>query len=218
MSLKKIAKLLALQMRLELRSKASIGAIFLFSVVLIFIAFKAFNQFSTMSWNVLYWLLLVLGASTAVLKSFVPSESNLDLYYYTIVDPIDFIVSKILYNFLFLFVLSNLNYLLFIYFSFDAVLDHSSFLINQLLICLGLSIVFSFVSAVASKERNAAVLSSILGLPMILPILLLGIKISAHALGILANSNITQDLLLLFGIDMLLFGLILLLFPTLWKA
>jgi len=189
-----------------------------FSIVVVFISFKAFNQYSTMTWNVMYWVLILFISTNAVLKSFVQEKGGASLYYYQLLDPSLVIVSKIIYNFFFLFVLGILTLLLFIYFSFNPIQDLGVFFGNLALVSLGLSIVFSFVGAIASGEKNASVLSAILGLPMVLPILLMGIKISSIALAITSDSNIGGDFILLMAIDGLLFGLVILLFPILWKS
>jgi len=59
---------------------------------------------------------------------------------------------------------------------------------------------------------------AVLGMPLVLPVLLSGIKISTIALGITVDSEINTDLLLLFAIDMMLTGIVIILFPILWKS
>ncbi len=210
--------LIRTELRLEIRNKFSLASILLFSIVLVFIVFKAFNQFSPMSWNVLYWIIILFLSSNTVLKTFSLERSRTGIYYYTLLDPFKVIISKIIYNFLLLFLLGLVVYLLFIYFTFDAVQHRGVFLGDLALVSFGLSIVFSFSSAIANGESNSGVLISILGLPLVLPILLMGIKISTVALGITSDSQINMDFILLAAIDVLLAGIVIILFPILWKS
>jgi heme exporter protein B len=171
-----------------------------------------------MSWNVLYWIIILFLSSNTVLKTFSLERSRTGIYYYTLLDPFKVIISKIIYNFLLLFLLGLVVYLLFIYFTFDAVQHRGVFLGDLALVSFGLSIVFSFSSAIANGESNSGVLISILGLPLVLPILLMGIKISTVALGITSDSQINMDFILLAAIDVLLAGIVIILFPILWKS
>jgi len=59
---------------------------------------------------------------------------------------------------------------------------------------------------------------AILSLPLIIPILLLLINLSANALGIIGDSGYKSDLLLLAGIDLILFGLAVVIFPVIWRS
>jgi len=61
-------------------------------------------------------------------------------------------------------------------------------------------------------------LMAVMALPIILPVLLLAIKISAQAIGIIIDSSVDVDFMYLIGLDMLMFGLAILLFPILWRA
>jgi len=216
--IKQIFALMETELLLEFRNKFSLASIMLFAVVTVFIVFKAFNQFSPMSWNVLYWVVLLFISTNAVLKTFSVERSRTGIYYYSLLDPYKVIISKILYNFLLLFVMGILTFGLFRYFTFNPVTKYLIFFGDLALVSLGLSIVFSFASAIANGESNSGVLISILGLPLILPILLMGIKISTIAMGITVDSQVATDFIILSAIDMMLAGLVIILFPILWKS
>jgi heme exporter protein B len=56
-----------------------------------------------------------------------------------------------------------------------------------------------------------------LSLPVLLPILLIMVKITAVSIGILEDTSLETDFIILLGIDMLSIGLSLILFPYLWR-
>jgi heme exporter protein B len=84
--------------------------------------------------------------------------------------------------------------------------------------CLGgvsLSLVFSFLAAIASKAQQPSAIMAILGFPLIIPQLLLLMKIANIAF---SNQNgIAQLIGLLVGLDVLIIALAYILFPFLWK-
>jgi heme exporter protein B len=86
--------------------------------------------------------------------------------------------------------------------------------------CLGassLSLLFTFLSAIAAQARQNAALMAILGFPIALPLLMI---LSNLALG--SVSSVVQEgwggmAWLMVGMDVLILGLAMILFPFLWK-
>jgi len=216
--LAKIFQLIKKEFLLELRNKYALGSILLFGLSTVFVVFKAFSQFSTMTWNVMFWVLFLFISTNAVLKSFTQEKGSQAIYLYTLLNPYNVIIAKMIYNLFFLVGVGFMIYILFIYFSFDPVRDLGLFALDIFLVAFGLSVIFSFVSAIAAMENNSSVLMAVLGMPLVLPVLLSGIKISTIALGITMDSEVNTDLLLLLAIDLMLAGVVIILFPILWKS
>jgi heme exporter protein B len=57
---------------------------------------------------------------------------------------------------------------------------------------------------------------SILSFPLVIPVLLLLVKLTANSIGLI-EQDITNDILLLLGIDLLLLAMTLVLYPFLWR-
>jgi len=216
--LSQIFQLIKKEFLLELRNKFALGSILLFGVSTVFIAFKAFNQFSVMTWNVMFWVLFLFISTNAILKSFTQEKGSQALYLYTLLNPYYVIIAKMIYNLFFLSLVGIMIYILFIYFSINPVVHLGLFILDIVLVAYGLSVIFSFVSAIAAMENNSSVLMAVLGMPLVLPVLLSGIKISTIALGITVDSELNTDLLLLFAINLMLTGAVIILFPILWKS
>jgi heme exporter protein B len=82
---------------------------------------------------------------------------------------------------------------------------------------VGFSITFTFVSAISAKADNNATLLAVLSFPLVIPILMTLVKLSANAIGLINDTGVGQDLLILVAIDLILLGLTILLYPFLWR-
>lgn len=209
--------LLQKELLLEWRQKYAIGGILLYVVSTVFIVFLATLVIEAPIWNILFWIIVLFASVNAVVKSFVQENSNRQLYYYTLANPLAIICSKIIYNIGLLFLLTILTYGAMTIVAENPVRDASIFWATLLLGSIGFSITFTFISAIASKADNSATLMAILSFPLVIPILGTLMKISRSALALEQDTSLNQDFLVLGAIDLILFGLVIILFPFLWK-
>lgn len=215
--LKEIAFLLRKEILIELRQKYAIGGILLYVISTVFIVYIAFINVNAMAWNTLFWIVMLFASVNAVAKSFVQESGNRQLYYYVLTNPTAIILSKILYNVILLLSISILAYGAFSLVAGNPVRRPGEFMTALFLGSLGLSIAITFVSAIAAKANNSGTLMAILSFPIVIPILMTLIKISANALGLLTDTSITKDILTLLAIDGILLGMAFVLFPFLWR-
>ena len=216
--LKQIYYLIAKDFSIELRQKHAAAGILLFLVTTVFIIYKSFNSLTQETWNVLYWIIFLFVCLNSILKSFVQEGRDRAIYYYTLFDPEKVIFSKIIYNFFFSLILAFILFGLLSFFTLNPIKDYGLFLSAVVLTCFGISTIFTFVAAISGLGHNNATLMAVMALPIVLPVLLLAIKISAQAIGIIIDSSVDVDFMYLIGLDMLMFGLAILLFPILWRA
>jgi heme exporter protein B len=78
-------------------------------------------------------------------------------------------------------------------FSGFPVKDVGLFIYGSVLGIFGISVVFTFVSVISSSDAGNATLMSILALPLVLPIVLLLLKISAVSTRLLVDTAVMQD-------------------------
>lgn len=203
--------------RLEWRQKYAISGILLYVFSTVFIVYTATIQVQPNVWNPLFWIIVLFASVNAVVKSFVQESGKRELYYYQLVNPVAIILSKIIYNSLLLMVLSLLSWGAFSLVTINPVKDAGMFFLALLLGGIGFSITLTFVSAIAAKANNSATLLAILGFPLVIPILLTLLKISANALRLIQDTAVGTDFLILVAIDILLLGLAVIMFPFLWR-
>jgi heme exporter protein B len=86
--------------------------------------------------------------------------------------------------------------------------------------CLGgcsISLVFTFLAAIAAKAQQQAALMAIMGFPIIIPQLLLLMKIATPAFSSVVQEGWWQMIGLLIVLDAMVVLLSFILFPFLWK-
>jgi heme exporter protein B len=168
-------------------------------------------------WNGLFWVVQLFVCVNAVAKSFLAESKGRMLYFYTIAGSRDFILSKLIFNLLLMLCMSLISLLLFVIL-LDNPLNNALLFIG--ITCLGgisLSLVFTFLAAIAAKAQQQAALMAIMGFPIIIPQLLLLMKISTPAFATVVQQGWMQMALLLVALDVMVVLLALILFPFLWK-
>lgn len=210
------------ELTLEWRQRYAINGILLYLVSTIFICYLSFNvrtnQLNPITWNALFWIILLFTAINAVAKSFIQEKDGKYLYYYWLVSPQVLIISRILYNTLLMLVLALTGYMMYSLVLGNPVGDPALFLVNLLLAAISFSSALTMISAIASKANNNQTLMAILGFPVILPMLLMIIKISKNALDGVARSASYDEMLTLFAINLIVGAVSYLLFPYLWRS
>ncbi len=204
-------------MLLEVRQQYTFYGILLYVAATIFVLYLAMGQPESAVWNGLFWMIQLFICVNAVAKSFLAESKGRLLYYYSIAGSTDFILSKLLFNALFMVVMSVISWLLFSILLCNPVINVAKFLGINLLGGISLSLVFTFLSAIAARAQQNAVLMVIMGFPVIIPQLMLLMRISNIVFSDVLQSGLTQVILLLVGLDLLVIVLSVILFPFLWK-
>lgn len=201
---------------LEFRTGYAISGIFLYLIGTVYIVSRAFQMIKPESWNALFWIIILFASVNAVTKSFVQESNTRQLYFYSLANPIAMILSKIIYNVILLLALSFLTWGAMSFMTINPILKPDVFSLTLVLGSLGFSINFTFISAIAVKANNSSTLMAILSFPLIVPILLLLVDLTAVSIGLLEKS-IDSDIYLLIAIDLLLLAMTLVLYPFLWR-
>ena len=204
---------------LELRQKHTLYGILLYLSSTIFILFLSLPDApSYQTWNALFWMMQLFVCVNAVAKSFLQESKARLLYFQTLVSPASFLLAKLVYNILLMLILSVCTYFIFGLFLDDPTQRSGLFLGIAMLGGVGISMVFTLMSAIASKAQQSAALMAILGFPVILPQLLLIMRLSKAAFGEVFRENaLIQLAVLTAGMDLLVVILAIILFPYLWK-
>ncbi|MBI5916829.1 MAG: heme exporter protein CcmB [Bacteroidetes bacterium] len=202
---------------LEWRQKFAITGILLYVLSTVFIVYISFQNIGPQVWNVLFWVIMLFASVNAVLKSFVQESGYRQLYYYQLLHPIAILLSKMIYNAALLLLLGVLTFVALGFVAGNPVQEAGNFALALFLGSLGFSITFTFVSAIAAKADNSSTLMAILSFPVVIPILLLLVNLSAHAVGLLGGTEIWEKIMLLAAVDLILVALALVLFPFLWR-
>jgi len=201
---------------LEVRQQYSFYGILLYIIATIFVLYMTIREPEAKVWNGLFWVIQLFICINAVAKSFLQETRGRMLYFYSIVNPRDFILAKLVFNSVLMLLMSFLSILLFSLFLGNPVQKVLPFIGLVLLGGWSLSLVFTFLSAIAAKAQQNAAIMAILGFPIIIPQLMLLMQLSntvfSDKMGIAYST-----LLLIIALDVLVVMLAVILFPFLWK-
>jgi heme exporter protein B len=215
-SLKHIFTLFKKDLLLEIRQQYSFYGILLYIGATIFVLYMAVEEPESKVWNGLFWVIQLFICINAVAKSFLQESRGRMLYFYSIAGPRDFVLAKLLFNSLLMLVMSLLSLLLFALFLGNPIQKAWPFIGLVLLGGWSLSLVFTFLAAIAAKAQQNAAIMAVLGFPLIIPQLLLLMRLSNAAF----NPAMTipfDTVLLLIALDLMVVLLAVILFPFLWK-
>lgn len=203
---------------LELRQQHTFYGILLYIAATIFVLYLSMDPPEPNVWNGLFWVIILFVCINAVAKSFLGDSRGRMLYFYSIVSPIEFIISKLMYNVLLMLLMGLLSLLLFTFFLGNPLENGLQFVGIVILGGTGISMVFTLLSAIAARAQQNAALIAIMGFPIILPQLLLLIRLSKTAFAEVFRAGAVFQLAgLIIGLDILIIVLSVILFPYLWK-
>lgn len=203
---------------LEFRQKSTLAGILVYIVATVFISALSFKKIIHPTvWNALFWTIFMFISVNVSGKSFMQETKGKALFNYLYYNPRQFILSKIAYNMLLMAVLSLLTFFFYSWFVGSMVQDLGMFLLALLFSSSAFSGVLSLMSAIASKANNNISLMAILSFPVLMPLLLVSVKLSKHAIDGLEWSVSYKYLLILMMLNFVVVALATLLFNYLWK-
>jgi heme exporter protein B len=168
-------------------------------------------------WNSLFWITLIFCTLQAISKSFLTVSRSRWIYWNQLSSPGQILWSKIIYGWLTMVALTLVNLILFGFFMGMPVIHMFAYVKILILVTGGISTIFTFIGAIASKANQAGFLAPVLSLPVILPLILLGIKASNKVFNPILVSSVNKDILMLTALDGLILVLSGILFSALWK-
>lgn len=217
MSYKHFITLIKKDILLEIRQQYTLYGMALYVSSTIFVLYMAMGQPEEMVWNGLFWMIQLFISINAVAKSFLSESRGRMLYFYTIASPQIFILSKLVFNSVLMLLMSLISLLLFTILLGNPLNQINTFIGITLLGSFSVSIIFTFLAAIAAKAQQQTALMAILGFPLLIPQLLILMKISNIAFASVIQGGLTELILMLCGFDVLVVALSLILFPFLWK-
>ncbi len=209
------------ELLLDLRNKAVLGGVVLYTVSVVFIAYMALQSSipPAPAWSAVVLVILCFSSVNAVARSFSADGREMQTYLYQIASPQAIILSKLVYNFLFTAKLGGITFAA-IYF-FIGVPEGSAERFGLLLLLAisgstAFSGILTVVSAIASRGNNNPGLMAILAFPLLIPLIVTLVPLFIETL----MSQQTPEYQLLpvpFALNLLAAAMGYLLFPYLWR-
>jgi len=214
-----LSALIKKEFLLEFRQKSTLGGVLVYIAGTIFVSVLCFNgHLDKPTWNALFWVITLFTSVTISGKSFLKEGGGSGLFNYLHYSPQQFIISKILYNMVFMLVLSFITFFFYAFFVKNEVGNMPLFFIVLTLASTGLAGVLSLMSAIAAKANGNFAMMSILSFPVIMPLLLVVIRLSKQAVDGLEWAGVGFSFIsILVALNVLTIALSFLLFPYLWR-
>ncbi len=214
--MKQVFTLFKKDLLLEIRQQYAFYGVLLYVGATIFVLYMAIESPDKSTWIGLFWIIQLFISINAVAKSFLQESRGRMLYYQSIASPQQFVLAKLLFNSLLMLVMSLLSAVLFSLFLTYPVQKTAAFIGLVFLGGWSLSLVFTFLAAIAAKAQQNAAIMAILGFPIIIPQLLLLMQVSSKLFKV-TDAVPLVNVGILFASDGLVILLAIILFPFLWK-
>ncbi len=219
-SIEKVISLIKIEWALDIKKPAILtSSVLQMAVMSLLSMLTAAHQSSNLArtWNSLFWITLIFCTLQAISKNFLTVSRNRWIYWNQVAAPTQLLWSKIIYGWLSMLLLTLINFFFFSWFLGMPVIHLMAYFKILILVTGGISTVFTFIGAIASKANQAGFLAPVLSLPVILPLILLGIKASNKAFNPILMSSINKDIYMLTALNGLILVLSGILFTSLWK-
>lgn len=204
-------------MLIEWRQKHTFFSVLLYVSCTVFVIYMMANQPDTNVWNALFWIAQLFVTVNTVAKSFLQETSGRNRYYFTIVPPASYLMAKMIYSVVLMLIISFINLGLFNILLGYKLLRPGLFV---LVVCLGascLSLLFTFLSAIAAQARQNSAMMAIMGFPIAIVMLMMLSRLANGALASTFQEGIPMLVGVMLGMNVLIIGIAMVLFPFLWK-
>jgi heme exporter protein B len=201
---------------LEWRQKHTLYGVVLYIGSTVFAVYMMTGRPEASVWNVLFWLSQLFVVVNSVARSFLQEPPQRFRYYYTLVKPQTFLLAKMLYSIVLQLVMTGISLSLFSLLLGWPLEKSGLFCAIAFLGGVSLSVVFTFLSAIAARAGQNAALMAILGFPLVTPVLLILSKLAGKALSAAYVTGWWELAGVMMGLNVLIIILGIILFPFLW--
>jgi len=209
--------LIRLEFRSEWRQQNVLGGILLYTATAVFLTYMTFRILPGPAWVAAYWLIMLFSATHALGRSFGQTTGGRLLLEQSLAPPGLFLAAKMFYNLLLLGLIHALTTLCLLTWGGNPFQDLVRFVWVAPVGLIGLSAALTLIAAISRKASGQATLMVVLSFPVVMPLLLLLIRLSMHALDGLNPEAGQTYLVQLLSLDVLVLSTAFLLFPYLWR-
>jgi len=201
----------------EWRQKHTLYGVVLYIGSTVFAVYMMAGRPEATVWNMLFWLTQLFVVVNSVARSFLQEPSQRFRYYYTLVKPQTFLLAKMLYSVVLQIIMTGISLLLFYLLLGLPLVQVGLFCAVAAVGSLSLSVIFTFLSAIAARAGQNAALMAILGFPLITPMLMMLSRLAQKAISPVYQPDWWKLAGVVCALDVLVVLLGIILFPFLWQ-
>jgi len=203
---------------LEFRERYSFLSAILYLIAITFIVYKVFGRIEPPTRIGLFWILILFTCINVVSYSFSFHGQKRKYYHYILYRSYELIIAKWLINLVKLLIAGFLLVLLQSIFADEPMKDIALFSKVYLLSIIGMTAAMTLISSISSYSQNQNTLIAIMSIPLLIPILLVGMRLSLISERIIVDTEIDNYLMMLVGIDIVYIAILIIFIPLTWKA
>ena len=180
---KQVWHFVLMELRLELRLKYAIAALSMYVLSTVYLVYFSLEYQGVLEdmeatiWSIFFWLIVLFTTVNVTFQSFSKITQGRMLFYYTLVSPQVFILSKLIVNALVSLALSIFTGMIFIFVLGNPINQSLIFLLSLCLGTVGYSLLFTYISGIAAKSGGSSALAVVLGFPLSIPLLSIIVKL-----------------------------------------
>jgi heme exporter protein B len=207
---------------MEMRSSHNIASLVLFALASVYTAMQVVGgKPDPSTWNAMAWIILMFTAFNSAARLLPEDLSSVRTYTHWTIPPRVMILARTLHHALVMAVLSSLLLFftgLFLGSANMEFVDMMGFLAGMILTAVALASTLTLLSALSARAGAGYGLTAILGLPLIIPIVLISTQFGSDLISGIALADTAENLLFLgvLSIGISIFGYVL--FPYLWRS
>ncbi|MFM2376253.1 MAG: hypothetical protein RLZZ165_1350 [Bacteroidota bacterium] len=207
------------ELLLEWKQKYALNGMLLYALSMVFVVSIGLQRnLPAQAWNVIFWIILLFVSVNSVAKSFMGERAGQLLYLYNLAGARAIIVAKMLYNCLLLAGIAMVTLGFFLLLSGSGkIIDPAQYGLVVLIGSLAFAANLTLVSAIASKAHNQATLLAVLGFPILVPEMLVGINASGKAIQGMPLSASLGEIIFSAVFVVIIAMVSVILFPFLWR-
>jgi len=200
--LKQILTVIKKDLTLEWRNKFTLAGIIVQILTATFIVYLAVPAMNLAIQNSLFWIILVFSSLNAITKGFISEPVGLQNYYAQLLPSHIIIRARLIYNFGLMILITLLIWLFFNVLINGFEGSSGLYLVTVMLAGLGLSSTFTLMSALVKSVGNAFLIIPVISLPVIIPILIVGLSSSKKAIDGLAFEFVSREWLIMIALTL----------------
>ncbi len=198
----------------DFKRDGSIASIFAYLLSVLFSVSLLFkNKHTPVSYSSVFLIIFSFTSIISSYRNFIKENNDAGLWNYVMYSPYIYILGKTLYLIILNTLTGFLLLILFIVFNGNLIENIHLFVLNIIGLSVGLGALLSLMGNISSKTDGNFTLMSIMSFPLLLPLLILGAKLSIAAVQNIPFTMNTKYLISLFALDIIILLLTIILFP-----
>ncbi len=209
-------------LKMELKSIHNVSSLVLFAIASTYATLQVIGgKPDPTTWNAIAWIILIFTAFNSASRVLPEDLTSVRTYMHWTVPPKVMIVARTLHQSIIMSILSCLLLFALGLFLGSGNMETSSifgFLLGMILTSIGLASTLTLLSALSARAGAGYGLTAVLGLPLIIPIIMISTSFGSDLVTGVALGQTVQNLYYLGGLSIVIgvYGYIL--FPYLWRS